>query len=137
MLVGVPAVTLLAQLGRMAADGRVTAMDIAALGVTCLVLAMGYVFVKHVTMRLIDEVVDEGEFLVVRNDGREDRVPLGNVVAVLDGPAVRPTLITLRLEQPCCFGREITFMPRYRFTWNPMHPLVDELRARVKAVKHE
>lgn len=137
ILVGVPAATLLAHLWRIVSAGRVTATDIAALGVAGLMLPMGFVFVRRVAFPLIDEVIDEGECLVVRIAGREDRVPLGNIAAVVDGPTVRPALVVLRLEQPCCFGREITFMPRYRFTWNLMHPLVDELRARVKAVRNE
>jgi hypothetical protein len=62
-----------------------------------------------------------------------ERVPLGSIAGVLDGPTMRPFQITLNLDQPCRFGQKITFIPRYRLVWNGLHPLVDELRSRVEA----
>ena len=82
-----------------------------------------------------EPVVDEGDFLLVRSERHQERVPLGSIAGVLDGPTMRPFQITLNLDQPCRFGQKITFIPRYRLVWNGLHPLVDELRSRVEAVR--
>lgn len=135
LLAAYPVLVLSATVLGIAQAGRVTPTDIVFLVAACLVLAVGYRLFRSFSCRVVDEVVDDGASLIIRNNGIDERVSLANVEAVLDGPVVRPVLITLRLGLPCRFGREVTFMPRYRFTWNDLHPLVDELRTRVAAAK--
>lgn len=132
---GLPAVALLGQLFRIARVGHVTPKDLGLLGVCILFLAVGIPIFRRLAFCLVDEVVDEGDFLLVRSEGHQERVPLGSIAGVLDGPTMRPFQITLNLDQPCRFGQKITFIPRYRLVWNGLHPLVDELRSRVEAVR--
>jgi len=79
----------------------------------------------------VDEVVDEGDSLIIRKRGVKDRVPLSRIVAVLDGPIQRFQTVMLRLDPPCAFGREIMFFPQYRFSWHWITPIVSELRERI------
>lgn len=137
MWLGLPAIILLGHLSRIAWGGHTTLEDLGLLGGCCLFLAIGIPIFRRLAFCLADEVVDEGEFLVVRSGRRQERVPLGSIVGVLDGPSIKPFQITLNLDQPCRFGQKITFIPRYRFAWNGLHPLVDELRMRVEAVRSD
>ena len=128
------AVALFGSLVRIVRAGRFEISDIGFLGLPCLLLALGFAIFRHVSFCLVDEVIDEGESLVIRSNGLEDRVPLRHIVAVLDGPAIRPWLIRLRCDPPCRFGREVTFMPRYRSPWHRSPSIIDELRVRVLAI---
>lgn len=96
---------------------------------------VGWVIMKHLVFDLVDEVWDAGNELVVRNGGREARVPLRDVMNVGYTVAMNPQRVTLMLRQPSIFGREITFAaPR---TWNPFarHPLIEELVERIDAAR--
>jgi hypothetical protein len=66
--------------------------------------------------------------VIVRKGGHEDRFPFRNVDHVDSWYYVNPERITLVLEEPCRFGREVAFLPpvtiRLPFT---RHPLADEL----------
>ena len=132
---GLPTTILLGHLSRIVWVGQITLEDLGLLGGCCLFLAVGLPIFRRLAFCLADEVVDEGEFLAVRSGRHLERVPLGSIAGVLDGPSVKPFQITLNLDQPCRLGQKITFIPRYRFAWNGLHPLVDELRIRVEAAR--
>ena len=132
---GLPTTILLGHLSRIVWVGQITLEDLGLLGGCCLFLAVGLPIFRRLAFCLVDEVVDEGDFLLVRSERHQERVPLGSIAGVLDGPTMRPFQITLNLDQPCRFGQKITFIPRYRLVWNGLHPLVDELRSRVEAVR--
>jgi len=62
---------------------------------------------------LVDEVDDHGDYLLVRKHGAEDTVLLSNIINVnfstdRDGTSAR---ITLTLDSPGKFGKEISFAP--------------------------
>ena len=80
----------------------------------------------------LDEVVDEGDALVIRKNGIQDRVALSRVVAVFDGHLDRYQTIVLRFDPPSAFGKEVVFFPKFRFSWNWLSPIVGELRERIK-----
>jgi hypothetical protein len=61
--------------------------------------------------RMVDEVWDAGERLVVRRRRQEDSVALSNIAEVLFSRG-KPELITLRLVTPGLFGDRIVFQPR-------------------------
>jgi len=125
------------QLFIIALVGHVTPQNLVFLGISILILAV-FISLHRCIVFCLDEVVDEGDFLLVRNGRHQERVPLGSIAGVLDNPSLSPfSRITLNLDQPCRFGQKITFIPRYRFgwiQWGP-HPLVYELRSRVEAVR--
>ena len=96
----------------------------------------GYFIFKRFMFDLVDAVYDEGDALVVRNAGREERVPLANIINVTDSVATNPPRITLTLRQPNSFGRDITFSPPrqglFRFGRNPV---ASELIERIDATR--
>jgi len=127
------------QLFVIALVGQVTPENLVFLGISILILAVFISLHRCLVFCLVDEVVDEGDFLLVRNGRHQERVPLGSIAGVLDNRVSKTVRITLNLDQPCRFGQKITFIPRYRFGWIPWgpgpHPLVYELRSRVEAVR--
>jgi nitrate/nitrite transporter NarK len=58
-----------------------------------------------------DEVLDGGDFLMVRRDGVEECVPLSKIFDVTLSQRSNPLYITLRLVDPGKFGGEIVFLP--------------------------
>src|SRR5580704_5454618 len=64
----------------------------------------GAVLVRWLVVRPVDEVWIDGDELVVRNRGEEDRFPIANIVDV-DGSYT----IGLWLKPACRFGKTIRF----------------------------
>jgi len=92
-------------------------------------IALSYLMFRGLYRNLADEVLDDGDALVVRCRGHEERVPLSNVMNVSADGMGR---ITLRLVTPGRSGSEITFLPRIRFSLNPFgkNPLAEDLTLR-------
>jgi hypothetical protein len=108
---------------------------IAFLVVPCFMAVLGYIVMKKLVLDLTDEVYDAGEFLVVRNRGREYRIPLSDIINV-SVSTQNPTRITLRLIGPSSnspLGTEVAFSPEQRFTLNPFakSDVAEELIVRV------
>jgi hypothetical protein len=82
---------------------------------------------------LADEVFDEGDSLLLRYGGKEDRVALSNIMSVSTSPSMDPPRISLRLVNPCKFGTEIAFSPKIGFLGNPLanNPVAEDLMVRV------
>ena len=95
-----------------------------------LAIAGGFVF-KKLLFDLVDEVWDDGDALVVRNKGYEERIPLSEIINVSDSFMTNPPRITLTVRKPTRFGKEITFMPPIRFLSFLRHPIARDLIERV------
>jgi hypothetical protein len=82
---------------------------------------------------LVDEVYDGYDHLLVKNHGLEEAIPLSSVMNVSASLSPNYRRITLRLAEPCTFGREIAFWPATEFSLNPFSrsSFVDELIDRV------
>jgi hypothetical protein len=82
---------------------------------------------------LVDEVYDCYDHLLVKNHGLEEAIPLANIMNVSATLSPNFRRITLRLAEPCAFGREIAFWPATEFSLNPFSKssFVDELVDRV------
>lgn len=91
----------------------------------------GYLLMRWLVFPLLDEVWLEGDQIVVRNRGEEDRFPIANIINVQAELFVNPERIVLMLKEPCKFGREIVFSPPFRWWHLRRHPLADELMRRV------
>jgi hypothetical protein len=93
----------------------------------------GYWLMKQLIWDLVDEVLDGGDYLLVRNRGREDRIHLSNIMNVGASTFTNPPRVTLKLVQPSKFGDEVTFSPVTRVHFNPFakNPVVEELILRV------
>lgn len=95
--------------------------------------AFGYFILKKLVFDLVDEVYDFGDFLVVKNNNEEVKVPLTNIKNISYSYFTNPKRVTLSLREPCAFGKEISFSPPVILTLNPFqkNPLVDELIEKV------
>jgi hypothetical protein len=81
----------------------------------CVMAVIGFVLMKQMLWDLVDEVLDAGDYLIVRNGGEEDHVALSNIMNVSATTMMNPPRITLRLVTPGKFGPEITFSPVVSF----------------------
>jgi hypothetical protein len=98
-----------------------------------LIAVVGYFLLKKFVWNLADEVYDGGAFLVIKNRGEEERVALSSIMNVSVATYPNPSRITLRLENPGRFGKEITFAPAARSALNPFgkNQIAEDLIVRV------
>lgn len=97
--------------------------------------AVGYVIMKHLVFDLVDEVWDAGSELVVKNDFREVRVSLRDVVDVSYSAFMNPPRVTLTLRHPSAMGSKITFAaPK---SWRPFakSPVIVDLIEKIEAAR--
>lgn len=87
--------------------------------IPCLLVGAGFFLFRKLLWSLADEVYDGGDFLLVRDRGEEDHLPLANIVNVNASIMINPPRVTLRLARPGKFGTEISFCPKTGFTLNP------------------
>jgi hypothetical protein len=82
----------------------------------------------------MDKVCIDDDELVINNRGQQDRVPLINIVSVVNYRLRRPESVVVRLKAPSKFGSEVSFMPNAR--WMPIdpHPIVEELMHRSRGL---
>ena len=101
--------------------------------VPCIMAVFGYFLMKKLVWDLVDEVYDYGSYLLVKNNGQEERISLSNIMNVSATTMINPPRITLRLVTPCRFGSEIAFSPARPFTLNPFakNAVAEDLIARV------
>ncbi|MGZ5095953.1 MAG: hypothetical protein ACXWCY_30315 [Burkholderiales bacterium] len=94
---------------------------------------VGFFVMKTMVWDLADEVYDCGDFLLIRNRGEEDRVPLSNIMNVNASTYINPPRITLRLVTPARFGNEIAFSPIAGLRLNPFakNKIAEDLIVRV------
>ena len=110
--------------------------DVMFLVVPCLMAPFGYVLMKKLVWDLVDEVYDGGDFLVVRNRGKEYQVSLVDIVNVNSSMAVNPPRLTLKLRGVSAagdLGSEFSFSPPKSFTLNPFakNEVAEDLIVRV------
>ena len=86
-------------------------------------------FISCGQMLRMKKVAVDNRFLYVSNYLQESVVPLAEIVRVAQSRRTRPTTITVYLQAPSRFGREITFIPKLE--WGGAvgeHRVVGELR---------
>ena len=87
--------------------------------VPCVMAVLGYYVMKVLIWALVDEVYDCGDSLLIKNGGREEMIPLSNIMNVSAITLMNPQRITLRLVRPGKFGSEVSFSPATSFKLNP------------------
>jgi hypothetical protein len=95
----------------------------------------GFLVMKKLVFDLVDEVWDAGTELLIRNKGREVRVPLTEIVNISYSPTNPQRQATLSLRQPTTLGREISFVPPPRWVPFARSPVIDDLIQRVDAAR--
>ena len=101
--------------------------------VPCVMAVFGFLLMKKIVWDLADEVYDGGDFLLVKNKGKEERVALSNIMNVSASTNLNPPRITLRLVVPASQAKEISFSPTFQFSLNPFakSEIAEDLMVRV------
>jgi hypothetical protein len=97
--------------------------------------AGGFVLFKMLLFDLVDEVWDDDTELLVRNRGREARIPLADIINVNYERLSNPPRVTLLLRNASEFGQEITFMVPARMFCSPARRMALELIGRIDALR--
>jgi hypothetical protein len=113
--------------------GSTSGPPIAFLFVPALMIFVGYFLMKKLVFDLVDEVLDGGDALVIRNGRLEEHVALSNIMNVSYAAMVNPPRVTLSLRTPSVFGDRISFCAPVRFVPFSTSPIVDELIKRIDA----
>lgn len=95
----------------------------------------GYFLMKKLVFDLADEVLDDGDSLVVRFGIDQERIPLSQIMNVSYSYMSNPARVTLTLRAPGRFGKEITFSPPQRFVPFTKSPIVADLIDRIDAAR--
>ena len=101
-----------------------------------LALVIGLGAMKKLVWDLVDEVHDGGDYLLVKNRGREHNLPLADVMNVRGSLYTNPPRITLRIANAGGagpLGSEVTFSPKRPLSLNPFakNPIFEDLIVRV------
>jgi len=94
---------------------------------------VGFVLMKRLVFDLVDEVLDDGDALVIRNRGQEERVGLADIVNVSYAQFINPPRVTLLLRNPGLFGGKVSFCAPTRFNPFSSSPVIDALIQRIDA----
>jgi hypothetical protein len=106
--------------------------------VPIVMLVIFYSLMKKLVFDLVDEVVDLGDALLVKNGDREDRIALSDIININYSPLVSPPRVTLSLRKASLFGNQVSFCAPLRFIPFASSPIIDGLVARVDAARrHE
>jgi hypothetical protein len=132
------AIPLTRALLRTLSGGSVSGESFAFLLPPVLMAIVGYFIMKKLTFDLVDEVLDAGDALVIRNRGTEERVPLADIINVNYTQATSPPRVTLSLRNPGQFGDQVTFCAPLRLSpfavFSPS-PVIDDLINRIDAAR--
>lgn len=114
--------------------------DVSAVIYPSALAVFGYVMMRVLVWDLVDEVYYGGDFLVVKNKGKEHRVPLTDILRVSSSRATNPPRVTVKLCGASAsgpLGREFTFSPPKTFSLNPFaeSDIADALTRRVHDAK--
>ena len=90
---------------------------------------------KKLVFDLVDEVLDAGDALIVKNGDREERIALSEIMNVNYSQFVNPPRVVLSLRRPSIFGAQVAFCPPVRFVPFSTSPIVDELIQRIDAAR--
>ena len=99
--------------------------------VPLIMMGFGYFVMKKLVFDLVDEVWDDGETLLIKNRGREERVALRDIKNVSYSTVINPPRVTLSVRQPTTFGDQIAFVAPVRFVPFSTSPVINDLIERV------
>jgi hypothetical protein len=96
---------------------------------------VGIFIMRKLVFDLVDEVWDDGDALLIKNRGEEERIPLSDIKNVSYSPYMNPPRVTLSLRRPSRFGEQITFAAPIRLVPFATSPVINELIERVDAAR--
>lgn len=74
-----------------------------------IIFFFGFFFMKKYVFDLVDEVWDDGDALVVKNKGQEQRIALADITNVSYAAMTSPPRVVLSLRHPTVFGDQVAF----------------------------
>ena len=95
---------------------------------------VGYFIMRALIFDLVDEVWDDGNTLLVRNRGTEERIALADIKNVNYAPT-SPPRVTLSLRRPGSFGDAVTFCAPLKFVPLARSPVIEDLIERIDATR--
>jgi hypothetical protein len=102
-----------------------------------IILVLGTRYMKKLVFDLVDEVWDDGDALVVKSGGQEQRIALSDIKNVNYTPMTSPPRVTLSLRHPTVFGDEIAFSAPVRVMPLTPSPEITDLIDRVDAARNK
>jgi hypothetical protein len=99
--------------------------------VPLIMMGFGYFVMKKLVFDLVDEVWDDGETLLIRNGGQEERVALCDIKNVSYSTVINPPRVTLSVRHPTTFGDRIAFVAPVRLVPFSTSPVINDLIERV------
>lgn len=135
---GFIALSIAVPLVRSGVGGSVSRPPSAFLLVPIFMAVFGYFIMKKLVFDLVDEVLDDGDALVIRNGGTEERVALAEIINVSYSQFTNPPRVTLTLRNVGQFGDRVSFCAPVRF--NPFrtfstNPTIDKIIKRIDAAR--
>jgi hypothetical protein len=103
--------------------------------VPAFLIVFGFFSMKKLVFDLVDEVLDAGDALVVRNGHLEERVALSDITNVGDAQFMNPPRVTLSLRNPGMFGDRVSFCAPVSLMPFSTSPIIDELIKRIDAAR--
>jgi hypothetical protein len=103
--------------------------------VPSIMIVGGYFLMRRLIFILADEVWDDGNGLVIKKSGGQERVALSDIKTISYSPFANPPRVRLSLLRPTAFGDEITFNGPMRFMAFGGSPVIQDLIDRVDRAK--
>lgn len=119
---------ILAAAGQIPVNGG---FAVAAVGLMMLAGPICFFVFRFMFRKVVDEVWLDADSLVIRNAGREYRVPLRNCINVSCSSHTSPPLITVTLREPCESGDELVFAAPIFLNPFAIHPVAKTLIGRI------
>ena len=110
---------------------------IPALIVPIFMLVIGFTIMKKFIFDLADEVWDDGDTLVVKKSGQEERIALRDIKNVNYSTMSSPPRVVLSLRRPSLFGDQVAFCAPIRFVPFATSPIIDDLINRIDAARQK
>lgn len=103
---------------------------------TPLILAViGYFMMKDAMIGLVDEVLDCGEYLLIKHEGKETEVKLSDIVQFDYAYATTPPMISMTYHKYQKNGKTIRFSPALQGDLSRPDPEIQRLIQRIEASK--
>ena len=100
-----------------------------------IIFVLGIYFMKKYVFDLADEVLDDGDALVIKNKGQEQRIALADITNVNYTAMTSPPRVVLSLRHPTVFGDEVAFCAPVQIMTFSQSPLIADLIKRVQRAR--
>jgi len=98
-------------------------------------MIFGFYLMKKLVFDLVDEVWEDGETLLIKNAGQEQRIAFTDIKNVSYASMTSPPRVTLSLRQPSVFGDQVVFCAPLRLLPLASSPVIDDLINRIDVAR--